>query len=1068
MPHDDRGDEPDGTGSGILDEVTLRALIEHVPATVYIDRLDETGSNVYTSPRLESELGYTVEEWVSDKDLYTKVLHPEDRERILAEYRRARDTDEPFRAEYRMIARDGTVHWFLDEAAVIRDETGRPAYFHGFLLDITEQRKLADALRSSEEELRRQQQYVESLVEINPTAIVTVDRDGRITSWNLAAEELFSYSRNEAIGRNLDDLVVGREDLRSQAVSYEEVLRAGRFHTITQRARRDGTLADVELIVVPVMEKGEPTGYLVIYHDISQLQRQKQYYESLLEVSPTAIVTVDPDYKVTSWNPAAEKLFGYTREEAVGRDVDSLVAKTEAVHREAVQVNRQAKEGGQVRLTTRRTRKDGSLVDVDVRAAPIRVGDQMVGLYVLYHDISELQRAREQAEGATQAKSAFLAMMSHEIRTPMNAVIGMTGLLLDTDLTPEQRSYAEVIRSSGEALMAIIDDILDFSKIEAGRLELERRPLDLRDCVESALELVTPSASSKGLDLAYLLEQGLPGAIVGDATRLRQILINLLNNAVKFTDKGEVVLSVDGEALGSDEGEVGRKHRLHFAVRDSGIGIPQDRLSRLFESFSQVDPSTTRRYGGTGLGLAISKRLSELMGGTIWVESRVGEGSTFHFTIQAEQAPALAPAHERGAPPQLHGRRVLVVDDNATNRHILVRQAASWGMLARDTASPAQALEWIRRGDPFDLAILDLQMPEMDGVTLAEEIGRYRDARALPLVLLTSLGSREEVRGGVEFAASLTKPIKPSQLYDTLLNVFGAAPAGVQAPAPPEGPVEQLAERVPLRILVAEDNIVNQQVALLLLKKLGYRADVAADGLEALQALEREPYDVVLMDVQMPRMDGLEATRRIRQRWPEGRRPHVIAATANAMQDEREACLAAGMDDYLSKPIRLEEVAAALSRCRPHLAPPAPAPARESGVGAQAPSPAQPEPQGQPLPAGVLHPPALERLLDTIGDDPDLLRALIDTFLGDVPRLIDGARRGLQQGQADEVRRAAHTLKSNGATFGATSLSELSRELEALARSGALEGAADLTARIEAEYERVRIALATVRERGSQ
>jgi PAS domain S-box-containing protein len=1068
MPHDDRGDEPDGTGSGILDEVTLRALIEHVPATVYIDRLDETGSNVYTSPRLESELGYTVEEWVSDKDLYTKVLHPEDRERILAEYRRARDTDEPFRAEYRMIARDGTVHWFLDEAAVIRDETGRPAYFHGFLLDITEQRKLADALRSSEEELRRQQQYVESLVEINPTAIVTVDRDGRITSWNLAAEELFSYSRNEAIGRNLDDLVVGREDLRSQAVSYEEVLRAGRFHTITQRARRDGTLADVELIVVPVMEKGEPTGYLVIYHDISQLQRQKQYYESLLEVSPTAIVTVDPDYKVTSWNPAAEKLFGYTREEAVGRDVDSLVAKTEAVHREAVQVNRQAKEGGQVRLTTRRTRKDGSLVDVDVRAAPIRVGGELVGLYVLYHDISELQRAREQAEGATQAKSAFLAMMSHEIRTPMNAVIGMTGLLLDTDLTPEQRSYAEVIRSSGEALMAIIDDILDFSKIEAGRLELERRPFDLRDCVESALELVTPSASSKGLDLAYLLEQGLPGAIVGDATRLRQILINLLNNAVKFTDKGEVVLSVDGEALGSDEGEVGRKHRLHFAVRDSGIGIPQDRLSRLFESFSQVDPSTTRRYGGTGLGLAISKRLSELMGGTIWVESRVGEGSTFHFTIQAEQAPALAPAHERGAPPQLHGRRVLVVDDNATNRHIIVRQAASWGMLARDTASPAQALEWIRRGDPFDLAILDLQMPEMDGVTLAEEIGRYRDARALPLVLLTSLGSREEVRGGVEFAASLTKPIKPSQLYDTLLNVFGAAPAGVQAPAPPEGPVEQLAERVPLRILVAEDNIVNQQVALLLLKKLGYRADVAADGLEALQALEREPYDVVLMDVQMPRMDGLEATRRIRQRWPEGRRPHVIAATANAMQEEREACLAAGMDDYLSKPIRLEEVAAALSRCRPHLAPPAPAPARESGVGAQAPSPAQPEPQGQPLPAGVLHPPALERLLDTIGDDPDLLRALIDTFLGDVPRLIDGARRGLQQGQADEVRRAAHTLKSNGATFGATSLSELSRELEALARSGALEGAADLTARIEAEYERVRIALATVRERGSQ
>jgi PAS domain S-box-containing protein len=1038
MPDDGRADVSDTTGAGALDEPTLRALIEHVPVTVYIDRLDETGSNVYTSPQLESELGYTAQEWASDRELYAKVLHPEDRERILAEYRRTRDTDEPFREEYRMIARDGTVHWFHDEAAVIRDEAGRPAYFHGFLLDITEQKELAEALRRSEGELRRQKQYVESLVEINPTAIVTVDQDGDITSWNLAAEELFAYSRDEAIGRNIDDLVVGQGDLRREAVAYEEVLRAGRFHTVTQRARRDGTLADVELIAVPVIEEGEPTGYLVIYHDISQLQRQKQYYQSLLEVSPTAIVTVDPDHQVTSWNPAAEKLFGYSREEAIGRDVDSLVANTEAVRPEAVRLNRQT-ETGEVRLTTRRTRKDGSLVDVDVRAAPIRVGDQLVGLYALYHDISELQRAREQAESATQAKSAFLATMSHEIRTPMNAVIGMTGLLADTDLTPEQRSYVEVIRSSGDALMAIIDDILDFSKIEAGRLELERRPFDLRSCVESALELIAASAAGKGLDLAYLFDQGLPGAIVGDEIRLRQILINLLNNAIKFTDTGEVVVSVDGEALESGE-EVGREYELHFAVRDSGIGIPPDRLSRLFESFSQVDASTTRRYGGTGLGLAISKRLSELMGGTIWVESRVGEGSTFYFTIQAEQAPALAPAHEHDAPPQLHGRRVLIVDDNATNRYILVRQAESWGMLARDTASPTQALEWIRRGDPFDLAILDMQMPEMDGVTLAGEIRRYRDARELALLMLTSLASWRDFRGGAEFAASLTKPIKPSQLYDTLMSVFGPTPAGVQMPTPRAGPVEQLAERMPLRILLAEDNVVNQQLALLLLKKLGYRADVTADGLEALQALEREPYDVVLMDVQMPKMDGLEATRHIHQRWPKGRRPHVIAATANAMQEEREACLAAGMDDYLAKPIHLEELAAALRRCRPHVAP------------------------RPPAAAGVLHPPALERLMQTIGNDRGLLATLIDTFLRGVPQLVDGARQGLQRGQADEVRRAAHTLKSNGATFGAMRLSELSRELEALARSGILEGTADLLARIEGEYESVRIALEAVRE----
>jgi CheY-like chemotaxis protein/HPt (histidine-containing phosphotransfer) domain-containing protein len=548
---------------------------------------------------------------------------------------------------------------------------------------------------------------------------------------------------------------------------------------------------------------------------------------------------------------------------------------------------------------------------------------------------------------------------------------------------------------------------------------------------------------------------------MGDATRLRQILINLLNNAIKFTDTGEVVLSVDGKALESGEEEIGQRHRLHFAVRDSGIGIPKDRQSRLFESFSQVDASTTRRYGGTGLGLAISKRLCELMGGAIWVESRVGKGSTFHFTIQAEQASGLAPADQQGPPPQLQGRRVLIVDDNATNRHILVRQAEWWGMLARDTASPAQALEWIRRGDPFDLAILDMQMPEMDGIRLAEEIGRYRDARALPLLLLTSLGSREEVRRGVEFAASLTKPIKSSQLYDTLMNVLGATPA-VQAAASQEGPVERLAERVPLRILVAEDNVVNQQLALLVLQKLGYRAVVTANGLDALQALEREPYDVVLMDVQMPTMDGLEATRRIHQRWPEGRRPHIIAATASAMQEEREACLAAGMDDYLSKPIRVEELAAALRRCRPHVAPQPPAPAGESGEGAQVPP--EREPQGQPAVAGVLHPPALERLVETIGDDRSLLTALIDTFLSDAPRLVEAARRGFEHGQTDEVRRAAHTLKSNGASFGATSLSELSRQLEALARSGILEGADELIARIDAEYERVRIALETVRE----
>jgi CheY-like chemotaxis protein len=439
------------------------------------------------------------------------------------------------------------------------------------------------------------------------------------------------------------------------------------------------------------------------------------------------------------------------------------------------------------------------------------------------------------------------------------------------------------------------------------------------------------------------------------------------------------------------------------------------------------------------------------MGGTIWAESRVGEGSTFHFTIEAEEAPAAAPVHERGAPPQLDGRRVLIVDDNSTNRHILRRQAELWGMLARDTAYPSQALEWIRQGDPFDLAILDMQMPGMDGVTLGEEIRRFRNARSLPLVMLTSLGPREELSGRAEFAASLTKPVKPSQLYDTLMNVFGTAPT-VEAPGPPEQPGRQLAGPFPLRILVAEDNLVNQQLAVLLLKKIGYRADVAANGLEVLEALGRETYDVVIMDVQMPEMDGLEATRQIHQRWPEARRPYVIAATANAIQEEREACLAAGMDAYLSKPIDVDELAAALSRCRPR----APVQAQEPGA------------RGQASTAGALDTRALERLVNVTGDAVGLLEGLIDTFLADVPRLLGDAKRGLRQEQAEEVRRAAHTLKSTGATFGATRLSELSRSLEALASSGSLAGAANLIPRMEAEYQEVREALAAVRKRGGR
>jgi PAS domain S-box-containing protein len=958
-----------------------------------------------------------------------EIFTPESLERLNAAVEKTLATGTPYELDVEIVLPDGSKKWVISRGEPRRDASGRITWLRGTVQDITE-RKRSQEVKA----------LLASIVESSEDAIIGKALDGTILSWNKGAEILYGYSPGEVIGRPISILTPA--DRYDEIPNILERIRRGEkvSHFETVRLRKDGTTVHVAVTVSPIMNaSGEVSGAATIARDITERKRVEERLRKLsraVEQSPAAVMITDVQGAIEYVNPKFTQITGYTAAEVKGQNSRILKSgmQSPSIYEELWAT---ILSGGEWRGEFANRKKSGEIYWESASIVPIRDSAGAITHFLaVKEDITErkraeeeLRRAKEAAEAANRAKSQFLANMSHEIRTPMNGVIGMAGLLLDTELSLEQRRYAEIVRSSGEALLAVINDILDFSKIEARRLNLECADFDLRSVLEYAASLVGIKTVEKKLELLFEVVPGTPCLLRGDAGRLRQVLVNLLGNAVKFTPQGEVAVTVRADS--DDEQEA----TLHFTVRDTGIGFRQEQASVLFEPFVQADGSKTRRYGGTGLGLTISKQLVEMMGGQIGVRSQEGKGATFWFTAAFEKQPA-GSAPWTGIQPELRDARVLVVDDNATNRHLVGALLRSWGCRPEESADAGSALSVLhqtaRTSEPFQIAVLDMDLPDLDGVDLGRRIATDPELEPTALYLMTGFGrfvegARLQAMG---FSGQIAKPIWERKLLETLLATSSqgraseAARSGISQTA-----CRRAGAEPKFRILVAEDNPTNQEVAGMMLRKLGFSADLVANGREALEALQQHAYDLLLLDCEMPEMDGYETARRIRDPRTGARNPLVpiVALTADAIAGDRERCFQAGMNDYLAKPVEPRHLAGVLGKWL--AAPAAPAGGKEV-----------------PRMRDVFR---SDTLLARLSGDKELARKLVAGFLSRLPQQVASLRQCVEKGDARGTSLQAHSLKGAAATVSAESLRAACCELQDAAEAGNFKRASALLPKLE-------------------